>query len=120
MEIKGKIILIGATETLGKDFKKREVVIETTEEQYPQKLKVEFIKDKCSALDGYKVGDNVVIGINLRGNEYQGKFYVSIQGWKINRVGANTTTSQSTAKVQPSASANTINEDNDPNIDLPF
>jgi hypothetical protein len=120
MEIKGKIILIGATETLGKDFKKREVVIETTEEQYPQKLKVEFIKDKCSALDGYKVGDNVVIGINLRGNEYKGKFYVSIQGWKINRVGANTTTSQSTAKVQPSASANTTNEDNDPNNDLPF
>ena len=83
MEVSGKIIVLGATEEIGASaFKKRLVVIETAE-QYPQKVPVEFVKDNTSKLDKYKVGDGVKIAINIRGNEYKGKYYVSLQGWKI-------------------------------------
>jgi len=115
MEIKGKIILIGTTQELSNDFKKRDIVIETTEEQYPQKLKVEFIKDKCSVLDGFKLNEEVTIGINLRGNEYQGKYYVQLQGWKINKVG----TQSSAAPTQSSQSSQVQNNQTDED-GLPF
>ena len=118
MEIKGKIFLIGKTESFANDFTKRDVVIETTEEQYPQKLKVEFIKDKCSVLDNYKVGDEVAVGINLRGNEYQGKFYVSIQGWKINKTNSQNTSSASTSQNQNSSQMSS--DQNEISDDLPF
>lgn len=86
MEVNGKVILIGNTEEVGQNgFTKRMVVVETAE-QYPQKLAIDFVKDKTSVLDSYKVGDNVSVSINLRGSEYNGRYFVNLQGWKISKV----------------------------------
>jgi hypothetical protein len=92
MEVQGKIKLIGETKTYGANgFQKRELVV-TTEEQYPQHLMIEFVQDKTSLLDALNVGEPVKIGINLRGREWtnpQGevKYFNSIQGWRIDKVG---------------------------------
>ena len=70
MELSGKIKWIDETKTYGSNgFRKREVVI-TTEEQYPQHILIEFIQDKCDLLNTYQVGQDVKIGINLRGREW--------------------------------------------------
>ncbi len=88
MEITGKIKLIDETKTYGaKGFRKREVVI-VTSEQYPQSILVEFIQDKCDLLNSFNVGQDVKISINIRGREWtnpQGevKYFNSIQGWRI-------------------------------------
>lgn len=83
MEIQGKILQIGETESFGAtNFRKRQLVVET-EEQYKQKIPIDFVQDKTSLLDNYKVGQDVKVSINIRGNEYNGKFYSSIQGWRI-------------------------------------
>jgi single-strand DNA-binding protein len=84
MEIKGKIKLINGTSESASGFRKREFVVTTTE-QYPQDIKLELTKDKCDQLDGFSIGENVTVSFNLRGNEYQGKYYVSLQAWKIVR-----------------------------------
>lgn len=83
-EVIGKIIHIGETETVGSagTFKKRLIVVETSE-QYSQKIPVDFVQDKCALLDSFQLGQDVKIGINIRGNEHNGKYYVSLQGWKI-------------------------------------
>ena len=82
MELTGKIKLIEETQTFDSGFTKRIAVL-TTNEQYPQDIKIEFVKDKCDVLNNYKVGQDVTIGINLRGNEYNNKYYVNIVGWRI-------------------------------------
>jgi len=82
LELKGKIKLINPTETFGSGFTKREFVI-TTAEQYPQDVKFEVVKDKCDLLDKFAVGQEVNVHMNIRGNEYGGKYYVSLQAWKI-------------------------------------
>jgi len=85
MEVLGKVILLGSTEEVGQNgFTKRQLVLETTE-QYPQKLAIDFVKDKTSILDSYKIGENVKVSINLRGSEYKEKYYVNLQGWKIEK-----------------------------------
>lgn len=90
MNIKGRIKLIKETQTFESGFTKREFVV-TTQEQYPQDIKIEFIKDKCDILNNYKVDDLVEVFINLRGNEYNGNYYVNIQGWKIDKLGTENT-----------------------------
>lgn len=86
MEIQGAVHLIGETLEVGTNgFTKRLIVIET-DEQYKQQIPVDFVKDKTSILDNYKVGDNVKVSINIRGNEYNGKYYVNLQGWRIEKV----------------------------------
>ena len=86
MEIQGQILVIGNTEEVGtKGFKKRLLVVET-QEQYKQKIPLDFVQDKTSLLDNFAVGDTVKVGINLRGNEYNGKYYLNANGWKIDKL----------------------------------
>ncbi len=82
MEITGTIKLINELESFDSGFTKRTFVV-TTEEDYPQDIILETIKDKTSLLDSVNVGDRVTASINLRGNEYNGKYYVNIQAWRL-------------------------------------
>ena len=88
MEISGKIKWLDETKTYGNNgFRKREVVV-TTEERYPQHILVEFVQENCDLLNAFQIGQDVKIGINLRGREWvnpQGetKYFNSIQGWRM-------------------------------------
>lgn len=125
MEIIGKIKLIGETKTVNASgFQKRELVV-TTEEQYPQHVMIEFVQDKTSLLDAYQVGEQVKVGINIRGREWQSpqgeiKYFNSIAGWKIDRM-SNAPAGPVTGEVPPfdqfEPIANAKDEDHD---DLPF
>jgi hypothetical protein len=91
LKLSGKIKLINDTQTFDSGFSKREFVI-TTDEQYPQDVKFEVIKDKTSLLDNFSVGDNVDVSFNVRGNEYQGRYFVNLQAWRINKINEGTAT----------------------------
>ena len=81
-KVTGKLKVIFETQTFDSGFQKREFVV-TTNEQYPQDIKLELVKDKCSVIDSFQVGQEVEVDYNLRGNEYSGKYYVSLHAWKI-------------------------------------
>ena len=87
MEVQGKIKLVGNVQEITDSFKKRELVI-VTQEQYPQTLCVEFVQDKTDLLNDFQEGQEVKIGINLRGREWKNpegiiKYFTSLQGWRI-------------------------------------
>ena len=87
MEISGKVKVIGTEQSVGATFKKRELVVET-EETYPQFISINFVQDKCDLLNSLSVGQEVIVGINLRGREWtnpQGevKYFNDIQGWNV-------------------------------------
>ena len=84
LKLNGKIKLISDLQSWDSGFTKREFVV-TTNEQYPQDVKLEFIKDKTSLLDGLGEGDEIEVSFNVRGNEYNGKYYVNLQAWKLNK-----------------------------------
>ena len=68
LKVQGRIKLIYDTQTWDSGFSKREFVV-TTQEQYPQDIKFEAIKDKTAVLDQYNAGDDVEVSFNVRGNE---------------------------------------------------
>lgn len=125
MEVAGKIKVINAEQQVSASFRKRELVV-TTEEQYPQFISINFVQDKCDLLNNFHVGEEVKVGINLRGREWlspQGetKFFNDIQGWKIDKVATQAAQSQAMPPV-PSAEAfapaNDFKEEE--HDDLPF
>ena len=87
MELQGKIKVILDAITFDSGFTKREFVV-TTQEQYPQDIKLELIKDKVSLLDTLNPNDDVTVHFNLRGNEYNGRYFVNLQAWKIEKTAA--------------------------------
>ena len=81
-EVTGAVKMIAEQQTFPSGFTKREFVL-TTEEDYPQNLKIECIKDRCSLLDGLKEGDRITVRFNIRGSEYNGRYFVNLQAWRI-------------------------------------
>lgn len=58
-----------------------------TKEQYPQKIKFEvFGEDKWKAM-GVAVGQDVSVQFDIKGAEWQGKYFVNLQAWKVTAIG---------------------------------
>ena len=91
MQIPVTIVRILDTKEIGANqFKVREIHVDT-EEQYTQRLAIQFTQDKTALLDNFKPGDKAKIDINLKGKEatnQKGETVVfnTIQGWRIEKV----------------------------------
>lgn len=87
-ETAGKLKWIGTTQSFASGFTKREFVVTTAADKYPQDLKFEVVKDKCPLLDPFELGQDVQVSFDIRGNEYNGKYFVNLACWKIQAAGA--------------------------------
>lgn len=112
LELEGKIKLMMDTQTFDSGFSKREFVV-TTDEQYPQDVKFECIKDKIELLNAFEVNENVKVHFNVRGNEYNGRYYVNLQAWRLEKAGQ-------AAPAMNEAPAPAIEDATSEEDDLPF
>lgn len=87
-EAVGKIKLINDTQSFPSGFTKREFVVTTSVDKYPQDLKFEVVKDKCAMLDQFEPEQEVTVFFDIRGNEYNGKYFVNLSAWKIQAGGS--------------------------------
>lgn len=129
MELQGTIKKIFEIQSFPSGFQKREMIL-LTQEQYPQPVSIEFLSEKMNLLDNVSEGDNVKVGINIRGREWvnpQGetKYFNSITAWRLEKVADNGGYSEPTQatpapeqEAQDASSTNVFEEDEDD--DLPF
>ncbi|MFA6291433.1 MAG: DUF3127 domain-containing protein [Victivallales bacterium] len=83
-DLTGKIKMIQAVQTLGaKSFTKREFVVTVKEGKYPQDIVLECVQDKVNLLDGLKEGQGVTVTFDIRGREYNGRYFNNLQAWRI-------------------------------------
>ena len=82
-EMDGTVEVVGEEQTFASGFRKVEVVVKTDAEKYPQSLKFEVVKDNIEKIKDVEVGDAVHVRFDIRGNEYQSKFYVSLAAFSI-------------------------------------
>lgn len=64
--------------TFPSGFVKREFVVRT-DEMYPQEVKFELYKDKISLIDSYKLNEQVRISFNIKGSQWEGRFFTNLQ-----------------------------------------
>jgi hypothetical protein len=110
IEVKGHIKLIGELQTFNSGFVKIQIVV-TTEGEFPTDIPIDFLGDKTDYLQGYGEGEQVVVSANLKGSEYQGKYYLGLNAWKIQR--ANSQPQQSEEFKRPGTEPNTLNTNNE-------
>jgi hypothetical protein len=103
-KIQGRVIHIADTKFSASGFASREFVIETAD-KYPQKVKLQVIKDDCDMLDNIMLNATVEAFFNVRGASYpesknvikdneivreptgETSYFTSLQAWKIEVTG---------------------------------
>ena len=118
-EITGKVKVIGDVQTFPSGFQKREFVVTTSDDKYPQDIKLEAVKDDCAKLDQFAAGDDITVSFNLRGNEYNGKYYVSLSAWKFSDATSRASLPH-TPRNQSAPSQAQSGQDDDDNESIPF
>ena len=90
MTIKGQIKAVKETIQVTDSFKKREFVITTNEDKYPQDILFQLSQDKVSLLDTIQVNELVEVEFNLRGRGFEKdgvtKYFNSLECWKITKL----------------------------------
>ncbi|MBN7796072.1 DUF3127 domain-containing protein [Parahaliea mediterranea] len=113
-ELSGKIKLIQEPQTFNSGFTKREMVVIVEDGKYPQEINLEFVQDKVSLLDSLQPGQEVKVNFDIRGREYNGRYFNNLQGWRVEVLGG--------AAAAPSAPAGFGGEEPPPysDDDIPF
>ena len=82
-ELSGTVKQIFEEKTFGSGFNVREFVVTTEADKYPQDICLQCVKEKVEMVDQLKEGDKVKVSFDLRGREYQGRYFVNLNAWKV-------------------------------------
>jgi single-strand DNA-binding protein len=83
LSVKGKIMLVsGVTERGEKKFKTADFIVET-DEKYPQRIKFELLGDNTKLIQDLQKAISGEVFFNLKGKEWNGKFYNSLECYKF-------------------------------------
>jgi hypothetical protein len=84
-EVEGKLIKKYDTENKTGTFQAREFVIEVMSGNYPQFVKFQLVQDRCSLLDPFEEGEEIKVHFDLRGREWQGKYFTNLNAWRLEK-----------------------------------
>ena len=88
MEITGTILVKKDTQVVSEKFKKRNFVIETIDGNYTNQIELELQQDKCSLLDNFNIGQEVIAHVNIKGKKWtnpkgEDKYFTTLSVWRI-------------------------------------
>lgn len=128
-ELEGKLVEKFDTQQVSDAFKKREFVVETTEEGggrvFTEHIKFQLIQDKVSLIDPIQLNQNVKVAFNLKGRKWEKNgnvsYFTNLDAWRVEAVGDSGTNNPPPPSEEPPTSVNPadLNVDDDDD-DLPF
>ena len=86
--IKGVIKLINEVKVISDKFSVLEFVISVPDGKYIQDIILSLVNDKIDIIKPYVVGQEVEVSYNLRGREYNGRYYNTLDACKIQSTGS--------------------------------
>lgn len=67
---------------------KQEVVFEVANNEYGRKICVGFWNDKAASAAALRVGERVVVSVNIESRERNGRWFTEARGWKFTIISA--------------------------------
>jgi len=69
----------------GKDWRKREVVIQHESGQYPKEVSITAMNAACDALDQFSEGDEIVCECSIESKPHNGRRFTNVNAFKVSR-----------------------------------
>ena len=104
-EVTGKLHKVYETENKTGSFSAREFVIEVDSGNYPQFVKFQLVQDRCNLIDDYREGEPIKVHFDLRGREWNGKYFTNLNAWRLEKVSEGSGAAPSAAKAASSMAA---------------
>ena len=121
-EIQGKLHKVFPSENKSGSFQAREFVIEVESGQYSQLIKFQLTQERCDLIDSYSEGEEIQVHFDLRGREWDGKYFINLNAWRLNRPSSTEKTDSPKPTVQDEVLVASDNEETFAQSfdDLPF
>jgi hypothetical protein len=95
-ELTGKLIEKFDTVQISDSFKKREFVIEHTENtggmEYTNQIKFQLTQDRCTLIDSVNINDDIQVSFSIRGRRWvrddRVSYFTNLEAWKIEKIAA--------------------------------
>lgn len=123
-EVEGTLHKKFDTENKTDTFQAREFVLEVADGNYPQLVKFQLVQDRCALLDTFAENEKMKVHFDLRGREWNGKYFTNLNAWRLEKVDA-TAAAPSSAGAPPDLSDDFPSANDEPQTggfddDLPF
>jgi len=82
-EMKGKLHKKFDTDQKTDTFQARDFVVLEEDDRYPQYIKFQLVQDRCSLIDNFEEGHDIVVHFDLRGREWNDKYFTNLNAWKV-------------------------------------
>ena len=125
--IRGSLYKKEDEQIISDNFKKRVFVLEVYDNPvYKDYISFDLIQEKCSFIDGFNIGDFLIVDFNIKGREYKkegvkDRYFITLQAW---RVAKDETLAENSGTVNNNENNSTTTESNINNTeeedDLPF
>lgn len=95
-ELQGKLVEKFPEQQVSDAFKKREFVVETSEEGggrvFTEQIKFQLIQDKCNLIDDVNLNQDVKVSFNIKGRKWEkdGKvnYFTNLDAWRVEAAGS--------------------------------
>ena len=122
-EITGKLIEKFDAQQVTDRFRKREFVLETSENvgtsEFVETIKFQLTQDRCDLIDNMNTGEEVKVSFNIRGRRWekngQVSYFNNLEAWKMDKVAQGQIND-----VPPPPTEADIPAEEEPTDDLPF
>lgn len=84
-QVQGKLYKTFDIEKKTETFQAREFILEISESQYPQLIKFQLTQDKCELIDPYQDGETLTVHFDLRGREWNDRYFTNLNAWKLEK-----------------------------------
>jgi len=122
-EIQGKLHKKYDIETKTASFQAREFILLIEESNYPQYIKFQLTQERCNLIDAYEEGESVKVWFDLRGREWNEKYFTNLNAWKLEKLSETATTGDPDIPVAgdwPPEPDSSTDESGNFEDDLPF
>ena len=82
-KLKGKLILKSEPRQISDKFRVMDFVIQTPDEKYPQSIQFQLLNDRIQEIDNFTIGEELEVRFDIRGREHNGRYYNSLNAYKI-------------------------------------
>lgn len=81
-KVTGIVQQIDEPQVISDKLTKRQLIL-TVGDKYPEPIAFEAVNDRCDLLNGLTVGQELTAYYNLRGREWNSRFFVNLSLWKV-------------------------------------